>query len=115
MCDTGEALVLLPCCDMLEVVSIEVAGFSIQHASRCRGLRGLVAVEPSCLALRYGEVGHGSSPCLLLPMCLDVDNTHLVLIRSPGSYDIEQIGRAHVCTPVTNAHIVCSLLIETTT
>src|SRR3546814_1193054 len=24
----------------------------------------------------------------------------------------KQIGRAHVCTPVTNAHIVCSLLIE---
>src|SRR3546814_5892708 len=24
-----------------------------------------------------------------------------------------QIGRAHVCTPVTNAHIVCRLLLET--
>src|SRR3546814_3237367 len=24
----------------------------------------------------------------------------------------EEIGRAHVCTPVTNAHIVCSLLLE---
>src|SRR3546814_1762616 len=23
-----------------------------------------------------------------------------------------QIGRAHVCTPVTNAHIVCRLLLE---
>src|SRR3546814_3354786 len=23
-----------------------------------------------------------------------------------------QIGRAHVCTPVTNAHLVCSLLLE---
>src|SRR3546814_2407118 len=23
-----------------------------------------------------------------------------------------KIGRAHVCTPVTNAHIVCSLLLE---
>src|SRR3546814_3946956 len=23
-----------------------------------------------------------------------------------------QIGRAHVCTPVTNAHLVCSLLFE---
>src|SRR3546814_2246237 len=26
-----------------------------------------------------------------------------------------QIGRAHVCTPVTNAHIVCRLLLETKT
>src|SRR3546814_9601717 len=24
----------------------------------------------------------------------------------------EQIGRAHVCTPVTNAHLVCRLLFE---
>src|SRR3546814_4563115 len=23
-----------------------------------------------------------------------------------------KIGRAHVCTPVTNAHLVCSLLLE---
>src|SRR3546814_9076145 len=23
-----------------------------------------------------------------------------------------EIGRAHVCTPVTNAHLVCSLIIE---
>src|SRR3546814_6684132 len=26
----------------------------------------------------------------------------------------EQIGRAHVCTPVTNAHLVCRLLLEKT-
>src|SRR3546814_1040044 len=26
--------------------------------------------------------------------------------------DLTQIGRAHVCTPVTNAHIVCRLLLE---
>src|SRR3546814_1355830 len=25
---------------------------------------------------------------------------------------IEEIGRAHVCTPVTNAHLVCPLLLE---
>src|SRR3546814_3029401 len=24
----------------------------------------------------------------------------------------EQIGRAHVCTPVTNAHLVCRLMLE---
>src|SRR3546814_4297317 len=26
--------------------------------------------------------------------------------------DIREIGRAHVCTPVTNAHLVCRLLLE---
>src|SRR3546814_8456640 len=25
---------------------------------------------------------------------------------------IKEIGRAHVCTPVTNAHLVCRLLLE---
>src|SRR3546814_4729942 len=27
-------------------------------------------------------------------------------------HDILEIGRAHVCTPVTNAHLVCRLLLE---
>src|SRR3546814_9399665 len=26
---------------------------------------------------------------------------------------LPEIGRAHVCTPVTNAHLVCPLLLET--
>src|SRR3546814_4256071 len=30
-----------------------------------------------------------------------------------GVTKIRQIGRAHVCTPVTNAHLVCRLLLET--
>src|SRR3546814_3491106 len=29
-----------------------------------------------------------------------------------GAITFEQIGRAHVCTPVTNAHLVCRLLLE---
>src|SRR3546814_3527036 len=34
--------------------------------------------------------------------------------RQGHSYDpLVQIGRAHVCTPVTNAHLVCSILLET--
>src|SRR3546814_2580464 len=28
---------------------------------------------------------------------------------------VAEIGRAHVCTPVTNAHLVCRLLLETKT
>src|SRR3546814_2764268 len=30
----------------------------------------------------------------------------------PGCGSERQIGRAHVCTPVTNAHLVCRLLLE---
>src|SRR3546814_1223252 len=29
-----------------------------------------------------------------------------------GRFPPRQIGRAHVCTPVTNAHLVCRLLLE---
>src|SRR3546814_6232560 len=29
-----------------------------------------------------------------------------------GQAEGRQIGRAHVCTPVTNAHLVCRLLLE---
>src|SRR3546814_4199282 len=33
--------------------------------------------------------------------------------RLPVS-SVDKIGRAHVCTPVTNAHLVCRLLLEKT-
>src|SRR3546814_10044117 len=35
--------------------------------------------------------------------------------KVPGGKELivkAQIGRAHVCTPVTNAHLVCRLLLE---
>src|SRR3546814_4470554 len=32
-----------------------------------------------------------------------------------GEVIVEQIGRAHVCTPVINAHLVCRLLLENKT
>src|SRR3546814_1499918 len=32
--------------------------------------------------------------------------------RGVFSYRRRQLGRAHVCTPVTTAHLVCRLLIE---
>src|SRR3546814_9664263 len=33
------------------------------------------------------------------------------LLGAAGSF-LWKIGRAHVCTPVTNAHLVCRLLLE---
>src|SRR3546814_6919285 len=33
-------------------------------------------------------------------------------IRARLCEPMEQIGRAHVCTPVTNAHLVCRLLLD---
>src|SRR3546814_8941752 len=38
----------------------------------------------------------------------------LIMVPMPSSVrsSISKIGRAHVCTPVTNAHLVCRLLLE---
>src|SRR3546814_1118572 len=38
---------------------------------------------------------------------LDVSVNTLGLLQA-----LNEIGRAHVCTPVTNAHLVCRLLLE---
>src|SRR3546814_2789462 len=42
-----------------------------------------------------------------LSQLVDMVPSHLWSLAPDG----EQIGRAHVCTPVTNAHIVCRLLL----
>src|SRR3546814_10015045 len=38
--------------------------------------------------------------------------TNLVVIAATNRTDAIEIGRAHVCTPVTNAQLVCRLLLE---
>src|SRR3546814_2540840 len=47
----------------------------------------------------------------------EVDDEKLLFAQLIGSLAFEaarrvKIGRAHVCTPVTNAHLVCRLLLE---
>src|SRR3546814_6641006 len=36
----------------------------------------------------------------------------IVEMLAVGPHSFRKIGRAHVCTPVTNAHLVCRLLLE---
>src|SRR3546814_8442802 len=54
---------------------------------------------------------------LMLPLSSDGQQVDMVLsaqvfIRSAGPPNTVQIGREHVCTPVTNEHPVCSLLLD---
>src|SRR3546814_6765759 len=52
---------------------------------------------------------------LVLGRATDKDNAIHVLgakLRLGHGFTHRQIGRAHVCTPVTNAHLVCRLLLE---
>src|SRR3546814_8410955 len=44
------------------------------------------------------------------PARLYLDGIITVIERDTN--EIDEIGRAHVCTPVTNAHLVCRLLLE---
>src|SRR3546814_5669829 len=45
--------------------------------------------------------------------CLHGDG-QLICIRAAATPPRRQIGRAHVCTTVTNAHLVCCLMLDTT-
>src|SRR3546814_8378450 len=40
------------------------------------------------------------------------EKDYSALVSKMKAAGIDQIGRAHVCTPVTNAHLVCRLLLE---
>src|SRR3546814_7046675 len=68
----------------------------------------VIAVAQPCAAM----TSHGVD-------FVDEDDARRILLRlfehvaHAGRADAdEQIGRAHVCTPVTNAHLVCRLLLE---
>src|SRR3546814_10507007 len=77
---------------------IHLAGEDDQRARRLDRIEGRARIEP-----------HG------IDAVLDRDHPALAAASTEqgglGLTD-EQIGRAHVCTPVTNAHLVCRLLLE---
>src|SRR3546814_5889441 len=54
--------------------------------------------------MEQGGIGDGRSPGFGL--------RRLVFGAGPDGQQMGQIGRAHVCTPVTNAQLVCRLLLE---
>src|SRR3546814_3078667 len=64
-----------------------------------RGEMSLVGPRPHALGSRAGGA-----------LFWDVDRRYWYRhATKPGLTGLAQIGRAHVCTPVTNAHLVCGL------
>src|SRR3546814_12968300 len=88
--------------------------FPTRRTSDLSGANGAVlgqrAADRSDACGGAGHAGGLAAPSLLSrhdPIFLDDRDAHRAT-RSAG-----EIGRAHVCTPVTNAHLVCRLLRET--
>src|SRR3546814_2308595 len=103
-----------------------VHNLSLGYQSRLGWLTG--AILPWCVyavTLRgIGRHGRGTPAYRALPRLLVVGFAAAVLnsllltaidLNDDGSLAAglpPKIGRAHVCTPVTNAHLVCRLLLE---
>src|SRR3546814_3175857 len=73
---------------------------------------------PSAQTIMFHEYAHHmllSSATEYYPRWLTEGMAEFFMVsrlNRDGSIMIGQIGRAHVCTPVTNAHLVCRLLLE---
>src|SRR3546814_2578289 len=75
---------------------------AVEHALPCRQFLGTHAISLTRLAGREQAAIDGG------------DHLRLAPAHPPRRIGLRQIGRAHVCTPVTNAHLVSRLLLETT-
>src|SRR3546814_9168789 len=82
---------------------VEATGMSIRSVERMT--KHYYGLSPRMLARKYRAVRAASA----LARGEGLDSAQL----GDAFYDqSHQIGRAHVCTPVTNAHLVCRLLLE---
>src|SRR3546814_3901338 len=95
-------------------IGMRTAALDGAHVEYLRGVRNPIAVK----------IGPSVTPERLIPL-IDALNPNeepgrLPLIHRMGAADIakalppllEEIGRAHVCTPVPNSHLGCRLLLD---
>src|SRR3546814_7185787 len=82
-----------------------------QASSWATWLRGVFPQTHQSVRLREPSTHrqHTKSPSRACKTCCHTKSTHNHYVKRCS---IDQIGRAHVCTPVTNAHLVCRLLLE---
>src|SRR3546814_9727907 len=78
----------------------------ILHAPRLVGLQTAILLAPAIIGL----LGDRDPPTRI--RCRPALRQHDLSLTQLADNLFRQIGRAHVCTPVTNAHLVCRLLLE---
>src|SRR3546814_9542296 len=91
--------------DTKRVSPVEEKLLGLLHAGRHIEFFEL-AVQSRLNILISGATGSGKTTFSKGLIKLIPENERLLTIEDPR----EQLGRAHVCTPVTNAQIVCRLL-----
>src|SRR3546814_10701480 len=62
------------------------------------------------LSLDWREVDLGAGHVIFLPDKTKGRKKRIAAL-TPSAIEALEIGRAHVCTPVTNEHLVCRLLL----
>src|SRR3546814_2540169 len=77
----------------------------LHHADARHGPDGVTAHRTTLLALAAAVA---AAPLPAWAMC----DMRVIENRSIEDSAAYKIGRAHVCTPVTNAHLVCRLLLD---
>src|SRR3546814_4109755 len=80
----------------------------------CQLFRLALQLDGDCLYLGVvlnSIFAHLAAPARLLETAERQRRVVDVVAVDPASASLE-IGRAHVCTPVTNAHLVCRLLLD---
>src|SRR3546814_4639734 len=91
------------------VVQFSTGGRGRDHEQRKRPL----SLVPEMASFATGSVNFTNWIYENPPKFID-ELAELLLTRNiKPEIEIFEIGRAHVCTPVTNAHLVCRLLLET--
>src|SRR3546814_6168970 len=103
---SGACLLCFSCAACLKFVAMEGIAISMETTStyRIQGATGewevVIGLEVHAQVTSQAKLFSGAATAFGAE-----PNTQVSLIDA-------EIGRAHVCTPVTNAHLVCRLLLE---
>src|SRR3546814_7431760 len=95
-----------PAARALSAASAAASACSGVSTRKALGALALVMRAEKASATSRAENAPSRTPSRMAAIPRSVRSVIAVLLQK------QEIGRAHVCTPVTNAHLVCRLLLE---